>query len=440
MKILYLDNFRGFTDTFIPIVDVNFLVGENSTGKTSVLGLLELFSSHRFWISQDFDTEDIRFGHFNDIVSIHSESRKSFSIGMIEPGRGRGEDRSEPWGFLMTFVEKEGVPSLSRYTFSKGAQVTNLKFMLKKVQYQELAIEVPENPDKFQKSVFPSWVSEHRNSSGGYSTLNVPDDFPVRTEIPLIWVLSMLRQNHSGKEKKNSSLQFYLPGPSFGPAGIVWLAPIRTKPRRTYDEVSLEYSSDGRHTPYLIRKILGTKKLAEDFLSLMRKVGQDSGLFESVEIRRYGKGATAPFEVDIVLDGKPLNLSTVGYGVSQSLPVIVELLIREKGTWYAIQQPEVHLHPKAQAALGDLIFDLARRENKHFLVETHSDFTIDRFRRNYRKKSIAKVESQVVFFQRKNHKNTITAILIDKKGDLSSSQPRGYREFFVKEEMKNLGL
>jgi hypothetical protein len=32
---------------------------------------------------------------------------------------------------------------------------------------------------------------------------------------------------------------------------VVWLAPIRTKPRRTYDEYKLEFSSEGAHTPYL---------------------------------------------------------------------------------------------------------------------------------------------------------------------------------------------
>ncbi|MDP6688819.1 MAG: AAA family ATPase [Alphaproteobacteria bacterium] len=81
-----------------------------------------------------------------------------------------------------------------------------------------------------------------------------------------------------------------------------------------------------------------------------------------------------------------VNIRNVGYGVSQSLPVIVEILSRSFGSRFAIQQPEVHLHPKAQAALGDLFYQLALVEEKRFIVETHSDFTIDRFMLNYRKK------------------------------------------------------
>ena len=40
MKTLYIDNYKGFVDTYIPFEDVNFLVGNNSTGKTSIVNLI----------------------------------------------------------------------------------------------------------------------------------------------------------------------------------------------------------------------------------------------------------------------------------------------------------------------------------------------------------------------------------------------------------------
>jgi predicted ATPase len=143
--------------------------------------------------------------------------------------------------------------------------------------------------------------------------------------------------------------------------------------------------------------------------------------------------------VDAVLDGTPLNLINVGYGVSQSLPVFVEIVSRPKGSWFAIQQPEVHLHPRAQAALGDAIFDMAVTDVKRFLIETHSDFTIDRFRLNYRRKT-RKPSSQILFFERQNKQNTVTPLAISAKGELPVDQPDGYRKFFIKEQMDLLGL
>ena len=187
--------------------------------------------------------------------------------------------------------------------------------------------------------------------------------------------------------------------------------------------------------------MLRSKKAAVRFRAFLKRVGKESDLFEGVEIKDFGGGSETPFEVDIVIDGKALNLINVGYGVSQSLPVLVEVVVRPHGTWFAIQQPEVHLHPRAQAALGNVLFEMAASDHKSFLIETHSDFMIDRFRLNYRKMSKSrKPDSQILFFERKDKQNVVTPLLIGDSGDLPAAQPDSYREFFVKEQMNLLGI
>jgi predicted ATPase len=177
------------------------------------------------------------------------------------------------------------------------------------------------------------------------------------------------------------------------------------------------------------------------FRDFIEKVGKASGLFQDVRIRNFGRGANVPFELDIVLDGKALNISNVGYGISQALPVLVEALARPHGTWFAIQQPEVHLHPRAQAALGDVFFELAAEDHKVFLVETHSDFTIDRFRMNYKNaRRVNKPDSQILFFERRDKHNMVTHVPIGKTGELPTDQPENYRQFFIREQMNLLGM
>lgn len=61
---LYIDNYKGFSDTLITFDDVNFFVGENSTGKTAVLNLLEVISQPNFWVVPDFNSDDIELGYF----------------------------------------------------------------------------------------------------------------------------------------------------------------------------------------------------------------------------------------------------------------------------------------------------------------------------------------------------------------------------------------
>jgi predicted ATP-dependent endonuclease of OLD family len=78
---LYVDNFRGFRDAYIPISDVNFLVGENSSGKTSLLSLLKLMSEGRVLIDSQFLAEDVDLGTFEDIASAHTDNPSNSSGG-----------------------------------------------------------------------------------------------------------------------------------------------------------------------------------------------------------------------------------------------------------------------------------------------------------------------------------------------------------------------
>ena len=59
MPTIYLNNFRGFKKSYLTLTDVNFLVGENSTGKTSILKLIKLLSDPRFWFT--FDKTDAKY-------------------------------------------------------------------------------------------------------------------------------------------------------------------------------------------------------------------------------------------------------------------------------------------------------------------------------------------------------------------------------------------
>ena len=66
-----------------------------------------------------------------------------------------------------------------------------------------------------------------------------------------------------------------------------------------------------------------------------------------------------------------VSIADVGFGVSQVLPVLVALLIARPGQVVYIEQPETHLHPKAQRALAG-IFAHAATQQATVVVETHS--------------------------------------------------------------------
>jgi hypothetical protein len=434
---IFVDNFRGFSDTCIPITDVNFLVGENSTGKTSILGLLKLLAGPRFFFDQAFDSEHINFGGFSDMVSVHSNDRSYFRIGFVWEELHGKKKTPVVTGCLLTFKEEEGLPKLAKCTICRGGTKVSMRLGSDIYYREETCASL--STKTVVSSLRSQWANEHSGNGGKYTKLVVPPS--IGRNMPVLVALSFIMGGNR-QRKKRDEFVFYPPQIDFPPE-LTWLAPIRTKAKRTYDQLTQElFSPEGAHTPYLIRRMLRSrsKSAAIKFRDFIAKVGKASGLFQDVRIRNFGRGATAPFELDIVLDGKAFNVSNVGYGVSQSLPVLVEILARPHGTWFAIQQPEVHLHPRAQAALGDVFFELAAEDHKLFLVETHSDFTIDRFRMNYKKDRAIKPDSQILFFERRDKHNVITPLAIGKKGELPAEQPDSYRQFFIREQMNLLGI
>jgi predicted ATPase len=91
-----------------------------------------------------------------------------------------------------------------------------------------------------------------------------------------------------------------------------------------------------------------------------------------------------------------LDITDVGFGISQVLPVIVQGFLSFDNSLTMIEQPEIHLHPKMQAELADLFIDITGKTiikkglfkrfplsqpKKYLLIETHSEYLLRRLRR-----------------------------------------------------------
>lgn len=89
-----------------------------------------------------------------------------------------------------------------------------------------------------------------------------------------------------------------------------------------------------------------------------------------------------------------LDLTSVGTGVSQLLPVLVMCLQAPVGSLLLIEQPELHLNPKVQQRLADFLLQIAQ-SGRHLIVETHSEYLISRLRRHMAEDESDTVAEQV---------------------------------------------
>lgn len=103
------------------------------------------------------------------------------------------------------------------------------------------------------------------------------------------------------------------------------------------------------------------------------------GLVEKVDTEESPKVGYRLTVQSLGLD-MPLDLTSVGVGVSQVLPTLVLALLAPVDSVLIFEQPELHLHPKVQSVLGDFFLAISQMD-KQCLVETHSEHLINRLRR-----------------------------------------------------------
>lgn len=434
MPVLYFDNFRGFDKTFLPLKNVNFFVGENSTGKTSVLKLIKIISDPRFWFYLDFNSEEADLGYYSEIASFTNPQKRYFDIAILGDYRDKQEGTC---AIKLRFQNKDGAPFIKEFSLIHDNSNIQVVFDRKNVKYRFADVNLENVTEANKLKYFKRWVQNNDLSKKSYKILDYKGVFTGQAQFFLLQhiVSSKVKGN---SRNKNTIISF----PNFL-QDVAWLAPIRTDPKRTYDNYKINFNPAGSHTPYLLKKMLGkdnASKAKEKIERIVKKFGSDSGLYQSIIIKTLGKAETSPFELQVMINNKPLKITNVGYGVSQILPLIIEIISRDENSWFAIQQPEIHLHPKAQAAFGDFIFKSAINDKKCFIVETHSDYTIDRFRlkmnKNNEVETTPSIKCQVVFFKKANAKNELSCIPILKNGALSENQPPEFREFFIKEQLE----
>ncbi|WP_165760203.1 AAA family ATPase, partial [Niastella populi] len=122
-----------------------------------------------------------------------------------------------------------------------------------------------------------------------------------------------------------------------------------------------------------------------------------------------------------------LDITDVGFGVSQVLPVIIQGFLSKDSSITLIEQPEIHLHPKMQADLADLFIDIAIKQNqkkggsissKYMIIETHSEYLLKRLRRRISEKKISSEQVAIYYVepQEENKSAEIRKIDINEKG------------------------
>ncbi len=129
----------------------------------------------------------------------------------------------------------------------------------------------------------------------------------------------------------------------------------------------------------------------------------------------------------------PVTLVDMGYGLGQFLPVLVLCYYAPEGSTLILEQPGIHLHPKVQSQLADLLIEVVNERKLQILVESHSEHFLTRLQRRIAEEKIAIDQTALYFCRNENGVSRKEKLKIDEFGNIEN-----WPENFFGNEMGDL--
>ena len=435
----------------LEIRPLTFLVGENSTGKTTTLACFHVLANYLRGRGVDFNAKPSNSPHpysmgtFKDIIRNSRKKERVFKLGFAS------KYLNEDIEWTVEFTERKGgaEPSISSASikFRDGTVVFKVG-----EDPEMMSLDAFDEKRNWYRIVCDEDVFERFSLS---NLLDILDDIPIHI---LEGDSSFLKGDFAGKsalvkylgKHSNAAKSRYDLWDIWDFLSIFSTSPIRSRPERTYDPMREFNDPEGSDIPmFLMRLEAARDNEWKGLETQLVEFGKSSGLFQNIKIKKLGRSLSDPFQLQFKVRGPTSNITDVGYGVSQILPVLVQILnpsISQKGrgipkqlNFSLLQQPEVHLHPRAQAEFSSLLARLANERNQSFIVETHSDYMIDRARIEIRKGTISSEDVSLIYFEPKGNIVNAHNIGFDKMGNMEGVPPH-FREFFLKESDRLMGF
>ena len=422
---LTIKNVRCFADqqTF-NIRPLTFLVGENSTGKTTMLGCFQVLKKllytfyHQSSLNPNFNQEPFQMGAFQNIIRRPAAGRgdvknKAFEVGCIL-------DKPQ-FSCQYSFKEKNKGAEPAIHTIIINYQ--NNKIGLSWDHKNHLKISL--NDKKFSYSIKCGYVCLSKLTSEEIKSLSY-----------------LTKPNPEKEHTIKTTANHFEKMAQFVPyrKEIVSLAPMRSKPKRTYDPIGVSPNPEGTEVPmYLMNLYTQNKKAWKELHKSLVRFGKTSGLFKDIKVKQFGDSTADPFQLQFKITEPYSNIIDTGDGVSQILPLLVRILLSSEDFHFSLQQPEVHLHPRAQAEFTSLLIRSIKAKSHHFLIETHSDYMVDRARIAIQKGKISHKDVSLIYLEHKGEAVKAHNISFDKHGNMMGT-PADFRSFFLKETDDFLGF
>lgn len=435
ISAICLHNFKAFDQLQMDLGPITLLLGPNNSGKSSIIASLRL-------LVQTIESYDPHvplllngimgdFGTYRDIVYGNHRGRPMEICISIQPARKRREP-SSPKDFWPS-VEDDSIEITLGY-----------KYRTKRRELILRNTEIKLNNSTLLATAYSADSERQLIEKVGEKVVPSPIKSSLARNLRMQNFLAQSIFVHSATEgSKGGALREFLTKDvvenlrktsrmaremSRHLRLVDYLGAMRVPPSRTYlftGERRRRVGASGKHAASILAmdsvrtgsRSLNVAGLVRNWL---KKAGIASDLrVEPISDRHYEIRVQHPFTKEYQ------NLADVGYGNSQVLPVLVGGFNLEAGATYMVEEPEIHLHPRAQAELGDFSLELYRR-GVQSIAETHSEYLVLRLQQYVASKDIPAEHIRVYYVYAEEEQKKVKFLRMDSQGRFIDEWPEGF--------------
>lgn len=399
LKKLRIKNFKSWKDTGeIDLAPITMFFGGNSSGKTSLLQFILMLkqtaeAEHSSSQILKFDGI-INLGNFKDVVFGHDKKNAiEFSILRDDEFFGKGPFPNFPMlqGFRAIIAEESSKIKIEDFEITDHP--TYSKKYSKEGDYSFI----------FHSSRHLQGITErlknHKNIKEGDA--KIKEDFFV---VSKIWGNAVLYPFVSRVE---------------------YIGPLRQKPERIYQWKNNYPTEMGAAGEFAIQAIIASNLKNGDLQNEVAKALKKMGLIDSFKVKSLSKDSDEHYKVLVkkTKGSTEVLLPDVGFGISQILPILTALYNSKAGAVILLEQPEIHLHPKAQIELADIIVDAVKKRKIQVIIESHSEHFLTRIQTRVADGEISKNSTKLYFCKNEKGFSELEELIIEDSGRIDNWPP-----------------
>lgn len=426
-----MKNFKSWEDSkVVELAPLTGFFGTNSSGKSSLLQMLLLLKQTT---ERSNPEEVIFFGDQNSLVNLGS---------FREAIHGHKEDKllelefgckvQKP--FAIHQYDRRGYSPVSSlnvesFTFSATIFFRGNEISVQKGGYR---VESKNENQTVRDDSIPSIIGPALRGESGNEEQVITGNFSRR----------IYGQSYSSKSSDDPIIQFSSEFKKLF-SHVYYLGPTCVDPQR-------RYNWNGDHPRHIrqwgdqtveallsarVRKLKTLHQEAE--VPIEDRVShwlQEMELAHSFTLDWANQGSKE-YEVRIqkTPSSPPVTLVDMGYGLAQFLPVLVLCYYAPEESTLILEQPGIHLHPKVQSQLADLLIEVIKKRNLQILIESHSEHFLNRLQRRIAEEQISSDQTALYFCRNEKGVSKIDQLEVDELGNI-----KNWPENFFGDEMGDL--